>query len=55
MCIRDRVIGLRYVVTKVLYNIPFFALIDILFIFGSEKRCIHDYIARSKVIKKPHG
>ena len=50
-----KVIGLRYVVTQVLYNIPFFSLIDILFIFGSEKRCIHDYIARSKVIKKPHG
>lgn len=26
------------------------ALVDILFIFGSEKRCLHDYIAGSKVV-----
>ena len=46
------VIGIRYVVTQILYNIPIFTIIDILFIFGTEKRCVHDIFAKSKVIKK---
>ena len=29
----------------------FLTFIDILFIFGSEKRCVHDYIAGTKVVK----
>jgi len=39
-----RIIGLRYVLTQVFSNIPivggFFAIINILFIFGNEKRCV---------------
>ena len=27
-----------------------FVLVDILFIFGKERRCVHDYIAGTKVI-----
>jgi uncharacterized RDD family membrane protein YckC len=30
---------------------PLYSLIDILFIFGSPKRCIHDYIADTIVIR----
>lgn len=29
---------------------PFISIINILFIFGKQKRCIHDYIAGTKVI-----
>lgn len=29
----------------------FFSLINILFIFGKKKRCIHDFVAGTKVIK----
>ena len=30
--------------------IPFYGLIDILLIFGSDRRCIHDYLAGTKVV-----
>lgn len=50
-----RVVGLRYVLITVLTQIPLvgglFGLVNVLFIFGSEKRCIHDLIAGSSVIK----
>jgi uncharacterized RDD family membrane protein YckC len=29
-----------------------FSVINILFIFGKQKRCLHDYIAGTKVVKK---
>ena len=55
----SKVLGMRYALIQALYNIPvvgsLFAFIDMLFIFGNEKRCLHDSIAHSKVIKKPHG
>jgi len=28
-----------------------FGLINVLFIFGQEKRCVHDMIAKTKVVK----
>ena len=30
--------------------IPFFAFIDVLFIFSDSRRCLHDYMAGTKVI-----
>lgn len=30
---------------------PYLSLLNMLFIFGKEKRCIHDYVAGTKVIK----
>ncbi|MFO1065725.1 MAG: RDD family protein [Pirellulales bacterium] len=30
--------------------IPFFGLIDVLFIFGASHRCVHDYMAGTKVV-----
>ncbi len=30
--------------------IPFFGLVDVLWIFGSEQRCVHDLIAGTKVV-----
>jgi uncharacterized RDD family membrane protein YckC len=50
-----RIIGLRAIVNGLLGNIPlfgaFYALADVLFIFGAERRCIHDYLAGTKVVE----
>jgi len=44
----------RYVPLAVVANIPvvgpFLAMIDPLFIFGSEQRCVHDLVAHTKVV-----
>jgi len=51
-----RVLGMRYVITSLIAQLPvigqFWGLIDALFIFGNEKRCLHDLMANSSVIKK---
>lgn len=48
-------IGLRFVPVQLVTLIPvvgsFLPLIDALFIFGSSKRCLHDYIAGTKVVR----
>jgi uncharacterized RDD family membrane protein YckC len=47
-----RLLGLRYVVNSALAQfIPLYGLIDVLLIFGSERRCIHDYLAGTKVVE----
>jgi len=56
----DRQLGIqaillkRYLPITVVSMIPvlggLLSLVDILFIFGKEKRCVHDYIAGSKVV-----
>ena len=47
--------GLRYIISGLFPFIPilgnFLGLIDILFIFRKDRRCIHDHIAGTKVIK----
>lgn len=49
-----RVLGMRGALPGFIAGIPYvgwlFALVDVLFIFGEERRCIHDYMARSKVV-----
>lgn len=49
-----RAVGLREMIPALIGAIPLFgllfALVDVLFIFGEERRCIHDYIAGTKVI-----
>jgi len=42
---------LRLVVNGLLGLIPFYSIVDILFIFGSDRRCIHDWIAGTQVIE----
>jgi uncharacterized RDD family membrane protein YckC len=50
-----RIFWLRNVVNTAITFIPLigslYGLIDILFIFGSAKRCVHDYIADTIVIR----
>jgi uncharacterized RDD family membrane protein YckC len=50
-----KLIGLRVVPVWVASVIPFaggcLALIDILFIFGNDRRCVHDLIAGTKVVQ----
>ncbi len=50
-----KVIGLRYILIQVIAVVPcvgpLFGLVDILFIFREDRRCIHDLIAGTKVVK----
>jgi uncharacterized RDD family membrane protein YckC len=41
---------LRNWVRNLLGLLPFFSLIDVLFIFGNSNRCLHDYIAGTYVV-----
>jgi uncharacterized RDD family membrane protein YckC len=47
----SRVIIARNVVNGLLGVIPLYGIIDSLFIFGNARRCVHDYIADTIVIK----
>ena len=50
-----RTLGLRIVVNNIIGSIPLvgpiYSLADPLFIFGNERRCLHDYIAGTKVVE----
>jgi uncharacterized RDD family membrane protein YckC len=50
-----RLFALRYLPMSLAVTIPIFgqflALIDVLFIFGAEKRCLHDVMAGTIVIR----
>ncbi len=49
-----RIFALRMLVPGVIGAVPivgpFFSLADVLFIFGDQRRCIHDYLADTKVV-----
>ena len=49
-----RLVALRYATTHAITLIPFvgmwYALVDSLFIFGEERRCLHDRIAGTRVV-----
>ena len=51
----NKVLAYRYLPVSVVTNIPvvgqFLALVDIFFIFGKNRRCVHDFIAGTRVIK----
>ena len=47
----SRVLGMRYLLNTALRQIPLYAFVDVLFIFGAEQRCVHDYLASTKVIE----
>lgn len=50
-----RIFWLRNVLNSAISFVPFigsiYGLIDVLFIFGSAKRCVHDYIADTIVVR----
>jgi uncharacterized RDD family membrane protein YckC len=50
-----KLIGLRYLPTQLISMVPvlgaLFGLVDALFIFGEERRCIHDLIAGTRVVR----
>lgn len=50
-----RILGLRIIVNGLIGAIPcvgsIYGLVDILFIFGEERRCVHDYLAGTKVVE----
>ncbi len=54
ICGLGRYFWLRTVVPMLIGSIPFvgnfFPIVDALFIFGAEKRCLHDLIADTKVV-----
>jgi uncharacterized RDD family membrane protein YckC len=45
----------QWLVSLIPYAGSLLQLIDILFIFGEERRCVHDHIADTIVIKVPSG
>ena len=46
-----RAVALRNWVNRLICVVPFYGLIDVLLIFGDERRCIHDHIAGTTVIE----
>lgn len=47
-----KLLGMRVFVNNLLCNIvPLYAFADPLFIFGTEQRCLHDYLAGTKVVE----
>jgi uncharacterized RDD family membrane protein YckC len=47
----SRLIWLRNVVNWIISIIPLYGLIDVLFIFGESRQCLHDKIADTIVVK----
>jgi uncharacterized RDD family membrane protein YckC len=46
-----RLFWLRNVVNGIVGIVPFYALVDMLFIFGESRQCLHDKIADTIVVK----
>ena len=47
----SRLVWLRNVVNGLISIIPLYGLIDVLFIFGESRQCLHDKIAGTIVVK----
>lgn len=50
-----KTILLRAIVNGLIGLIPLYGLVDVLFIFGRERRCIHDLIAGTRVVQGQPG
>ena len=49
-----RLLGLRYLLGLAIYQVPIlgpiYSIVDVLFIFREDKRCIHDHLAGTRVV-----
>ena len=43
---------MRTVLSWILSMIPFYGLVDTIFIFRPDRRCVHDHIAGTRVVDK---
>ena len=50
-CGLGRFIGLRVCANYLLSLVPLYGLVDSLFIFGEERRCLHDHLADTIVVE----
>lgn len=51
-----RLVGMRLFVGRgILGIIPFYGLVDALFIFRDDRRCVHDHVADTIVVRTPPG
>ena len=46
-----RLIGLRNIVNALISIVPLYSILDMLFIFGESRRCLHDKLADTIVVK----
>lgn len=46
-----RAVGVRYLLNFALGQIPFYFVVDVAFIFGPERRCLHDRLSRTTVVE----
>lgn len=46
-----RAVGLRFLVNVLMWMVPIYALLDVLYIFSKEQRCLHDLLAGTKVVE----
>ncbi len=44
-------VGFRLLVNGLIWMVPGYALLDIMYIFSAERRCLHDRIAGTKVVE----
>jgi uncharacterized RDD family membrane protein YckC len=51
-----RIVGLRFMVSGLIGNsVPFYSIVDPLFIFRQDRRCVHDLIAGTIVVVRDPG
>lgn len=46
-----RVVWLRNAVNMLISLVPFYSFFEVLFIFGNARRCLHDYVADTIVVR----
>jgi hypothetical protein len=47
----SRIFWLRNVVNAIISVVPFYGLVEVLFIFGEARQCLHDKMADTIVVR----